>query len=110
MRDIQQDLAICAAATCGPWEAYTKETSYSIHSAECLLVETKRDPVVLQETWDMHKANAAFIAAAREALPYYIGRVQVLEAKVQELEEELRPLREIEKVYNTQIDAELESL
>jgi len=54
--------------TLGPWKAHIRQDGYSINGVDCLLVTAKRDPVVLPECWEMHKANARLIATAPELL------------------------------------------
>jgi len=54
--------------TPGPWKAHITQNGYSINGVDCLLVTAKRDPVVLPECWEMHKANARLIAVAPELL------------------------------------------
>ncbi|CAM3745438.1 hypothetical protein COLU111180_06365 [Cohnella lubricantis] len=83
-RDLEADLAICEAATPGPWnkegsEVWRRGTGYTDsedgHKWIC----------------DAFKAeNAQLIAAAREGWPYAIRRAMEAEAEVDRLRNELQ--------------------
>ena len=82
-RDLEADLAICEAATPGP---------YRIKPCECgcgrvLLSITLTDGRFLPE-------DARFIAEAREGWPYAIRRALAAEAEVDRLRNELSILQE----------------
>jgi len=82
-RDLEADLAICEAATSGP---------YFIRPCECgcnsvTMSITLTDGRFLPE-------DARFIAEAREGWPYAIRRALVAEAEVDRLRNELNILQE----------------
>lgn len=72
-RDIEQDLALCEKATPGPWDKIKRRDGH-------LYLGTAIKPVVdvCNLYGDESKANLSFIAAAREALPYWLGEVKRL--------------------------------
>jgi hypothetical protein len=82
-RDAEADLALCEAATPGPWAweddpatLYSGRDGWS-HGLNLL---GRMQP-------DMNgNANLDFIAAARDALPHWIARALAAEARVAELE------------------------
>lgn len=80
MRDAQRDLGICAAATKGPWRAsgnliFADSVGFRVIARQGDLLSAA---TVHGAEW---QANARFIVMSREALPYYITRVQELEAE-----------------------------
>ena len=66
-RNAEEDLRICNCATLGPWKGL--RAAYE----DCLLVQTTKDEYLVS------KEDQAFIALARDALPYWIRRAQELE-------------------------------
>lgn len=71
--------ALCAAATPGPWPVVTKGNTVRSHAIPgvCSGISPKT-------------GNAAFIAAARTALPTLVARVRALEEANAELQEYYR--------------------
>jgi hypothetical protein len=87
MRDLQKDLAICNKATPGTWKRNEKPSFgdwwvYSEGQHICLLPADKKGT----HYGEMFKANAEFIAAAREGWPHAIERATKAEAKVERLQ------------------------
>ncbi len=87
MRDAKADLAICEAATPGPWE-YEWQYTYS----KCpWTVQTKKEHPVKEWICSLPQrgfqtvgdANSEFIVTAREALPYWIRRAMELQEVLQ---------------------------
>lgn len=83
-RDLNEDLAICNAATQGPW-VYS-EGLYVVKNVTGDSFEWDADFVAEAGT----EEDAAFIAAAREGWPHAIRRAQAAEAEVDRLREFLR--------------------
>jgi hypothetical protein len=79
-RDLEADLAICEAATPGPWVA-DKSTVKCQHYT--LLI-----------TYCGGQKETAFAAEAREGWPYAIRRALAAEAEVDRLRDEIRMLQE----------------
>jgi len=92
-RDLEADIAICEAATAGPWEAQISQSGSEVVTGDdsstwvCQL--WYKDEDIMQN----HKSNARFIAEAREGWPYAIQRALAAEARVAELERELKRLK-----------------
>lgn len=113
-RDPQVDLALCNAATRGPWKIYTEIVQVFAEGRESKAhaVGTAYDhpqlrgPVAITAAYteiiDADKSvhhgvhltleDAEFIAAAREALPHYIKRTVAAEAEVERLRRILQRL------------------
>lgn len=83
-RDLNEDLAICNAATQGPW-VYS-EGLYVVKNVTGDSFEWDADFVAEAGA----EEDAAFIAAAREGWPHAIRRAQAAEAEVDRLREFLR--------------------
>lgn len=80
VRDLEVDLAICEAATPGPWIA---EGPNIICKDYTLFIG-----------YDSRRQNdTLFVIAAREGWPYAIRRALTAEARVAELERELKRLK-----------------
>ena len=96
MRDPQTDLEVCEKATRGPWE-YLSETGYAGDYPYSKSHRVKIGNKTLTVSchiygWEGEKeerANAELIALAREALPWWIKRVQELEAENKLLKDRL---------------------
>jgi hypothetical protein len=58
-------------ATEGLWKNYGKPggSLSTVHAHDCMVHRMARDPVVSQDTWNMHLDNASFIAHARADIP-----------------------------------------
>ncbi|GEB35885.1 hypothetical protein [Brevibacillus parabrevis] len=93
MRDDGKDLAVCKAATDGPWYANTSwlgwlasevTTNPGASAYEWVCQLWYRDEEVMRN----HTANARFIAEARESLLHWIERAQAAEAEVDRLRKE----------------------
>jgi len=90
VRDLEADLAICEAATPGPW--------YDITDRICSEVTTNPNGGPQhwifqlwfkdEENMQNYAANARFITEAREGWPYAIRRALGAEAEVKRLREE----------------------
>jgi hypothetical protein len=84
-RDLEADLAICEAATPGPWVQVLVDTvvqDFWAPDGSRKVIFTKSEPEDLQ-----------FAASAREGWPYAIRRAMEAEKKVAKLETELERLR-----------------
>jgi hypothetical protein len=110
MRDLEKDLALCQAATKEPWkvEKYVFENQFPEGMpvvsedgrgwrSKSLEIKAKGKRITEVQWMSQHshyasktiaemEANAQFIAEAREALPFWLGEVQTLRARVGELE------------------------
>lgn len=80
--EIESDLAICKAATEGPWglRPYGSRLLLSCGTGE--------DEVTFFTDEQQPAANAAFVARARQAWPLYIADVQRLRALVEAAHQE----------------------
>lgn len=82
-RDAGADMAVCDAATEGPWEIRSPNGRPGVwmKGSRCKVasVEAPDLPPVLERNG--RYKNARFIALAREALPYWIRRAQDAEAR-----------------------------
>jgi hypothetical protein len=75
-RDAAADLAMCEAATLGPWEWEGNRYLYG-HEDELVLITTiNGEPL---------KGTKTFIAESRTALPHWINRAVAAEAEVERL-------------------------
>ena len=112
MRNLQQDLAICEAATRGPWvhgispEGFTTDELLEYlrkivvkgdgEQLHMVMVKNKQDDyddaaiTAITGNGPTSEANAVFALEAREALPYYITRVRELEQTVVDMRDALR--------------------
>ena len=86
MRDLRKDLETCNQATPGPWKRNEKPSFgdwwvYVGGQHICLLPADKKGT----HFGEMFKANAEFIAAAREGWPHAIERAITAEAEVERL-------------------------
>lgn len=110
-RDLQADLAICEAATPGPWRVYRSqyfdcewECGHKADDppcekgvGECEYIK-QREPadvggpfeVDCGEYRGLSNENAEFIAAAREGWPHAIKRALAAERRVRQLESAVR--------------------
>ncbi|MEW6016516.1 MAG: hypothetical protein AB1760_00420 [Pseudomonadota bacterium] len=87
-RDLEADLRLCEAATEGPWHALPKPNpdwpggkAVVTHIADHDWVRASFGGVAMVNGVD----DAAFIAAAREALPHWLNEVRRLKAQVNRL-------------------------
>lgn len=83
LRDLEADLAICEAATPGPWEAWQYHGPWQAIRAE-------HYPIVSC----IMQTDTRFITAAREGWPHAIHRALEAEERVDRLEHELRMLQD----------------
>lgn len=101
-RDLEQDLALCEKATKGPWVACETDDGHEIVMGDFLLEAEELGKLGRASHHEIQyehmcfyddeldennpgniqaaeaEANAEFIAAAREALPYWLGEVRRL--------------------------------
>jgi hypothetical protein len=77
-RDLHADLAICNAATAGPWE-------WGVDNGESLLQNSRGVPVVFISEPGITDADARFIAEARTGWPHAIERALAAEKEVARL-------------------------
>ncbi len=96
MRDLQADKAICDKATKGPWERNEKPSFgdwwvYVGGQHICLLPADKKGT----HFGEMFKANAEFIAQAREGWPHAIGRAIKAETEVERLRNRLSKIEDM---------------
>lgn len=76
MRDIEKDLELCMEATPPPWTIEVKGNTVKSLSIPGVCHGMKP-----------HADDAAFIATAREALPWYIGEVKRLREELEQYQE-----------------------
>ncbi len=90
-RDLEKDLAICGAATPGPWITDENPRCQLVwgpnNSGHGAIAEVRK----YQEKWS---DNLRFIAEAREGWPYAIRRALEAEAEIDRLRNEIAILRE----------------
>lgn len=88
-RDAMHDLEICNDATPGPWKCHHEDGNWGagVVSEETMMIVAVTEQLQLGSQFIR---DAVFIAEAREALPYYIQRVQALEVEVGRLKHQLR--------------------
>ncbi len=86
-RDLEADLAICEAATAGPWTWQSWE-----HDRDRVLIETEL--FLVADAMSISEEDAEFIAAAREGWPYAIRRALEAEAEADRLRNELQIYQE----------------
>lgn len=85
-RDLEADLALCEAATPGPW-INLRDTSICTEKTDR---EGWHDEIIRPRTPRPRMPNMVFIATAREGWPYAIRRALELEAEVDRLRNELQ--------------------
>ena len=82
-RDLEVDLAICEAATPGPWMDHKEHDLWrEVRANHSMIADCLTD------------SDARFIAEAREGWPYAIRRALGAEAEVDRLRDEIRMLQE----------------
>lgn len=86
-RDLHADLAICNAATPGPW-ALDYDYEDRRHCVEAVNVPSWGGGVIVADCAE--EADARFIAEARAGWPHAIGRAMAAEAEVDRLSGNLR--------------------
>jgi hypothetical protein len=77
MRDIEKDLELCEAASKGPWKVKTNRHR-NTDGTSWGWVEGTRENWCWSKSRNKSYEDAAFIAAARTALPYWLGEVKRL--------------------------------
>ena len=77
MRDIEKDLELCEAASKGPWKVKTNRHR-NTDGTSWGWVEGTREGWCWSKSRNKSYEDAAFIAAARTALPYWLGEVKRL--------------------------------
>lgn len=97
MRDLQKDLELCNAATPGPWKVKELIGPYT----EELSVRTADDMPICEAggalKYPEDRANARFIAEAREGWPEAIKRAMEAETRAAELKKALREVLAAER-------------
>lgn len=93
-RDPQADLALCEAATRGPWESVS---GYSVREPED---ERGYGPIIANMDCKEHSVeqmvhNTCFICESREALPWYIRAYLAQREEIERLQAEVERLRKI---------------
>lgn len=85
--DIQRGLALCEAATPGPWRAISGKGSATVQAQDvAVFINVRRfEGEYIDETVTRWQADAAFIASARALLPAALHEVQRLNALYDEL-------------------------
>ena len=106
MRDIAKDKELCEKASKEPWEI-REDAPDSVDGKVIFRGKGNENRTIARfpygnvvgkpKGWELRDkqyqellANVEFIAAAREALPHYIGRTEKAEARVRELEQKRR--------------------
>ncbi|UED72135.1 hypothetical protein [Brevibacillus sp. HD3.3A] len=87
MRDAEKDLALCEAATPGPWESLPDAVMASniVLRWVCQMYDSV-------DVFPSAAADARFIAESRTALPHWIQRAVVAEAEVERLKNTMRSM------------------
>lgn len=80
-RDAEKDLAMCEAATLGPWE--WEELNRFIMGGDTVVASVVGGDEVTGPYVYLADNDARFITEAREALPYWIQRAVAAEAEAQ---------------------------
>lgn len=77
--DIKAGLALCEAATAGPWEVERRDedAQYVANMGQRVIMKRDRDGFWLEQTGPVAPGDAAFIAAARTLLPEALRALQV---------------------------------
>lgn len=91
-RDLLADMAICDAATPGPWIAGRSDIATYVDGEPSKWIYAGDTYVAIAsgfqvEPWQQVMANAKLIAAAREGWPHAIARALAAEAELAELRE-----------------------
>lgn len=84
MRNAAKDLAMCEAATPGPW----KTSQHDEYSLDIVSVP-EQEVICWTDSFGQGARDGYFIAEAREALPYWIKRAVAAETEVKKLAEAL---------------------
>lgn len=85
-RDLASDLRLCEAATFGPWEANPiTALEWGVWHIELHLCIASRRSVSKNDTVGLRKADAVFIAEARQGWPAAIRRALAAEAELAKL-------------------------
>lgn len=76
---------LCEAATPGPWVSFQEDSAIEAEEggAICHIAHHAYLPTAMRRNEDWSHANAAFIAAARTALPKLLDYVEELEKKLE---------------------------
>lgn len=92
-RDLEKDLAICEAATTGPWlpNRDPRSSDYIIWGPKGPGYGAIAEAKIYQEQW---RDNVRFIAEARTGWPYAIRRALEAEAEIDRLRNEMNILQE----------------
>ena len=100
VRDLEADLAICEAATPGPWRI-NDDSRYS----NCLVWGSRgsgRGAIAEVRDYNLSwRDNVRFIAAAREGWPYAIRRALEAESEIDRLRNELNILQQ--QLYGSEV-------
>ncbi|MGG1249908.1 hypothetical protein ABE205_19460 [Brevibacillus agri] len=83
MRNAAKDLAMCEAATPGPW----KTSQHDQYSLDIVSVP-EQEVICWTDSFGQGARDGYFIAEAREALPYWIKRAMAAEAEIDQLRKE----------------------
>lgn len=91
-RDLMRDLRLCDDATPGSWKVheYTNDDGY-ISRIE---IRSKQYIITAMDWMNPRVADAIFIAEARNGWPHAIYRAMAAETRVEELEREVRRLKQ----------------
>lgn len=84
-RNLEADLAVCEAATKGPWRAGRADMATVVDGYDSKWIYAGEKYVAIAsgqdiESWDEVMANAYLMAMSREALPHYIGLLKLIVA------------------------------
>jgi hypothetical protein len=88
-RDLEADLAICEAATPGPWAVcgrYVVRDKYELGNYRQAVFKAEHIPKI--------EADMRFAVEAREGWPYAIRRALAAEAEIDRLRNEIQILQE----------------
>lgn len=80
MRDAEKDLAMCEAATAGPWQT-SQHDQYSLD----IVSMPEQEVICWTDSFGQGARDGYFIAESREALPYWIQRAVAAEEREKKL-------------------------
>ncbi len=99
-RDAAADLAVCEAASPGPWiVSHSVADDCECHYCNVVSGPNHRTPAHCYGTGPYRRHDSAFIAASRDALPAWIRRAEALQAENKELRAEVERLKEKKCVH-----------
>lgn len=95
MRDLEEDLKICAAATPGPWKQDAPDALDTSEGWVCQFYEGADSNTQEVREFPNCENNIVFVREARTGWPHAIQRAFAAEERVDKLERELRMLHDV---------------